>query len=497
MILRSVQRALTPGSSVAERAVTGGVWVVLLNVVDRLIRFGALIVLARFLSPAAFGLLGLGLLVLAVVRQSTKLGLNAALVHHEDDDVDHYLDTTWVLTVTRGLLIALAAFVSAPYVASLFDAPQLTDVVRVVALTPLLKGLRNPGVVYFKKELLFHKQFGYQISGTVAYAVATVGVALVSPTVWALVAGTLAGAAVRTTSSYAIHPYRPRFRFDLSAARRLLGYGKWIFGSGLVLLALNWGDDGMIGWYVGAASLGLYRLAFQFSNAPATEVTQVISSVAFPAYSQIQDDTAALREAFLRTMRVVSFVSFPVAVGIAAVAPVFVDAFFGPEWLPMVDVIRVLAVWGAFRSIAAGIGPLFRATGRPQYNTALQSLRLVVFAAAVYPATAAWGIVGTAIAIVVSALVENPIAIYVSIRAVDTSVRRVGRLLAIPASASLAMGVVVVSVQTVGTGLGEYAELAVLVATGVVVYGTLVFCWSRLTDLELESDLATLQRALT
>ncbi len=484
---------LTPGSTLVDRTVTGALWLSLLNAADRLVRLVTLVLLASVLSPAAFGLFGLGLLALAVMRHGSKLGLDAALISDESDDVDASLDTVWVLKIARGIGLAAIGFVVAPVVASVFGAPRLTDVIRVVAVVPLLAGLRNPGVVYFHKELDFRRQFIYEGSGTVAYAVLAIAVAVVSPTVWALVAGILAMVAARSFVSFGIHPYRPGFGFDRVAARRMLGYGKWIFGSGIVVLALNWIDDAVIGWSLGAASLGLYRLAFTVSMAPTTEVTNVASTVMFPAYARLQNDTAALREAFVRTLRLVAYLSFPMAVGIAAVAPTFVRAFFSPTWEPMIPVIQVLVVWAAFRSIATTIGPLFRATDQPAYNTALQAFRLVVLAVVLYPAIVTWGLPGAAAALVLSGIAENPVALYVAARRVEVPPRRLVRSLTVPALASVVMGAVVVACDLLITDLFPPAEFVVLVLIGVATYPGIVLIWSRVGHVGITEDVAAIR----
>ncbi|WP_167768396.1 lipopolysaccharide biosynthesis protein [Haloarcula amylovorans] len=496
-LVRLVPRLLTPGDSVLERTATGGVWLSLLTVTDRVLRLGMFVVLARVLAPADFGLLGLGLLVLAVLRRISRLGLDEALIQREEADVDAYLDTTWALTIARGVAIAAVTVAAAPAVAGVFAEPQLRSILPVLALSPLLAGLRNPGVVYFRKELAFHRQFVYTLSGTVAQVAVAVVIALVYQNVWALVVGVVAGTAVRTAVSHGIHGYRPGFAFDAAAARELLGFGKWIFGSGLVLLALNQGDDALVGWLLGASALGFYQMAFRLSNAPATEVSHVVSKATFPAFSKVQDDIERLREGFFRTVRVVVSLAFPMAVGIAVVAPVFVRAVLGPDWLPAVGAMRLLAFWGALRALVAVVGPLFQATGRPQYSTVLQLSRLAIAAALVYPAALRWGFSGVAGVLVLSAVVQNPVALAVALRVVDGRVLRLLRAVGVPAGASLSMGVVVLATAAALPPISALAALCCLVAVGVVVYPVFLVLGTRAFETELEDDIAVVRDALT
>jgi PST family polysaccharide transporter/lipopolysaccharide exporter len=162
----------------------------------------------------------------------------------------------------------------------------------------------------------------------------------------------------------------------------------------------------------------------------------------------------------------------------------------------MVSVIRVLAVWGALRSVVAIVGPLFRAVGKPEYNTGLQTFRLLIFGAAIYPATMAWGTTGTAIALVVSALAENPLSLSAAVREVEGAASVALRSLAGPATAALCMGsVVVVAERTVGT-LSAPVEFGLLVLIGVGVYLAILLLGTHLLNSKLKQDVVALRRSL-
>jgi PST family polysaccharide transporter/lipopolysaccharide exporter len=157
---------LIPKGDVAERAVKSGIWVTLINVFDRILQLVKLVVLARLLAPSDFGLMGIALLTLAGLRQFSKLGIDTALIQREEDNVDEYLNTAWSMKAIRGVVIAGVAFVLAPVAAQFFNELRATDVIRVIALSPLITGLQNPGVMYLRKNLEFHKQFVYTLSST-------------------------------------------------------------------------------------------------------------------------------------------------------------------------------------------------------------------------------------------------------------------------------------------------------------------------------------------
>jgi PST family polysaccharide transporter/lipopolysaccharide exporter len=236
-------------------------------------------------------------------------------------------------------------------------------------------------------------------------------------------------------------------------------------------------------------------MAYRFSNAPATEVTHIISQVSFPAYSKVQDDLSKLREGFFRTLQVTTFVSFPMAVGILVVAPTFVRAFFGSKWLPMVAAMQILAVYGASRSFGATFGPLFQAVGRPDISTKLQVLNLVVLAVLIYPLTAQFGMTGTALA-VLGVTIVTPVPIYLVMRTIEGSYRRLVRILSYPTIGSAVMGAVVWYVQSqLDLGI-PMVELAVLVTLGAAVYALIILSADRWFGYGINSLLRTMKESV-
>ncbi|GAA0475079.1 hypothetical protein GCM10008985_34460 [Halococcus dombrowskii] len=416
--------------------------------------------------------MAIALVVMRGLTQLSRLGVDAALIQREEKNVDAYLDTAWVMQNARGVVVAIILFMAAPFIASptVYDQPQLTPVLRVLALSPLLSGLQNPGLLYLKKDLRFDKQFFYTLSGTVFYVLVAVVVALVTQSVWALVFGVVASDFVRLVASYFVDSYRPRPRFDFDRARELFGYGKWIFASGVVLFLIMEADDLFVGWYLGAAVVGFYQLGYRVSNAPATEVTQTISSVVFPTYAKIQNSNSQLRDGFFKTVQLTTFVSVPVAVGIAAIAPTFVETFLTEEWQPMVPLIQILAAWGLLRSFGATTGPLFQAVDRPEIATKIQFGKFIIIAALIYPATARYGAVGTALVIMGNSLVfSEPVSAYLAVRIVNGSYTKLLSLIVYPLLASAIMGITIVVIHAVGIATG-ILEFGLLIVVGIIVY---------------------------
>jgi PST family polysaccharide transporter/lipopolysaccharide exporter len=492
--LRRLFESLIPGGDdLINRTVKSGIWVAVMNFSERGLGILLLVVLAGLLDPRDFGLMGIALLTLASLKQFSKLGIDDALIQAEDDDVDEELNTFWSMEAARGVVLCGIMFGAAPLIAGFFSEPRATPILRVLAFSPLAIGLRNPAVVYFQKNLEFHKQFLYRVSGSVVYFVVGVGYALLSPTVWALVIGYVAGDVVRTVVSYLADDYRPWPSFDFGIAKQRFGYGKWVTGTTILYFLYSRGDDAFIGWALSATALGFYQLAYRLSNAPATEITHTISGVTFPAYSKVQNEIGKLREGFFNTIRITTLVSFPMAIGIAAVAPTFVDAFFGADWRPMVPAMQLLAVYGLMRSLGATFGPVWKAVGRPDYVTKLSLLRVVLIALLIYPVTMRFGIEGTALLITgIYVFPMMPLDVYLVLDTVDSSLARFVREVSYPFVASLLMGVAVTLVQNQLALGSAVLEFAVLVGVGVVTYAAATLAMMTAFQWELKQNLSML-----
>jgi len=481
MSKRRIRRLLnwlhTPGESLRERVIHGGIWVTSLNVVDRLLKITRLVVLARILSPDDFGILGIALLSISVIKQLSTLGLNAALIQRKQENIDPFLNTVWSVKVIRSLLIFVTLFAAAPVIAGVFSEPRASPVLRVLGLSIVLKSLVNPAIVYFEKNLEFHKQFFFTITGSIVNLVVTVVAALLLGNVWALVYGAIAGGLTNLVVSYLIDRYRPRPEIKRDAIAEVVNFGKWLWASGIVVFIATQGDDAFVGWYLTAASLGLYQMAFRLSNTPATEVSNVISRVMFPAYSKLQDDTEALREAFLKTIRLVFIVTVPMSVGIVLVAPEFTRIVLGKQWMPMVPAMQIMAIAGLLRAVAGTGGAIFKGAGIPRYDFWMNSTRAGTILLTVWPLADRWGITGVAASITLGIASTIPFYLYKTSEITELPPLKYATSLAGPMACSLPMAGLVVAI--LDTSL---IRLVCGILVGMVVYTVLAYSLLDIQD---------------
>lgn len=387
-----------------HRVIKGGGWFALLVVIKQSLNIVRLIIVARILSPSDFGIMGIALVLIAALDTISKTGFQEALIQKKDS-IKEYLNTAWTVLIIRGIILYVILYILSPYVANFFAVPSAKIVIQVMGLTVFLQAAANIGVVYYKKELEFNKEFFYQISGTLVDFIVTVTIAMLFRNIWALVLGFVSGYFTRLIVSYVIHAYRPRLYLDYKKAKELFAFGKWVLASSIVIFLITQGDDIFVGKFLGATMLGFYQLAYRISNLPATQITHIMSQVTFPAYSKLQEDISKLSKAYLKVLQVTAFLSFPITGLIFILASDFTAIFLGQKWIPIVPVIQVLSVYGMFRSLGALPGNVVTALGKVKILPVIPIIQLVFIVLFIYPMAVKFQLMGVSIIVTFSVMV--------------------------------------------------------------------------------------------
>lgn len=397
--------ALSDGGSLKSRVVRSGLWVGLSDALLAVLGFIRSVILARLLSPEIFGLMGLAQTATSAIETFTRPGVGEALIVRQQS-FDEARSTAFTLLVARGVMLSVLVALAAPWVARFYETEALVPLLQALAAVFVLKGLENVNTIAKRRELEFRKLTYLSQATTWTAFVVTVAAAFWLRSVWALVIGQLASVAFGTLLSYLIIGGRPSFAFRSAIARELLSYGKFITGASIVLFIASQIDLVMIGKLLGAEQLGFYALAFTVTQLLTTTLSKAVSAIMMPAYSKLQTDLAALRNAFLRTVSLVMYVVLPATAGMVLVAGPLIEVVYGAQWLPAVLPMRILAIFGLFMSLVALNGYLFQGMGVPSIAFKLGILRLALIAALLAPMIRWYGIAGAGYAVTIGIFVH-------------------------------------------------------------------------------------------
>jgi len=383
--------------NLTNRVMRGGVWITGLKATEKILNWIRLIIIARILAPDDFGLMGIALLSLGIVETFSETGFTAALIQKKKNPKS-YLKAAWTVSAVRGIILFGIMWLIAPLSAVFFKKAGAELLVKLIGVSCLTRGFTNIKVLYYSRDLNFHKKFLYILSGSVVDFIVTVALALILRSPIALVIGLVAGSLTRLIVSYLIDHWKPGFDFNTQKIKSMFGFGKWILASNVLAFLLAQGDALFVGKFLGIAMLGFYQMAYRFTSTMSIQLAFVITEVTFPAYSRLQDDIPKLKHAYLRVLKITSLISFPVAAVMFIFAHDFTFYLLGEKWLPMVPVLQLLAIGGAIRLNGEINGVLFRGMGIPKYQTVLSLLKLIGIAILIYPLSKSMGITGTALA---------------------------------------------------------------------------------------------------
>lgn len=391
--------------TLTQTSIKGAFWLGLLKVVIKVFAFIKLIVIARILTPFDLGLFGIIMLPYGLAEVATESGINQALIQSRKDH-KIYLSSAWLAFIFRGVLLFLALYLSAPFISRYYQQ-DLTLLIRLVAITPLLKGLANPSVIMFKKFFKYKQEFFYQAIISLSESVGTIIFCLWLRSVIALPLGVVVGGVSTLIISFLVTHFdwvKPQFKKIIELYR----YGRWVTLGTFVSYLNDQGDDFLVSKVMGANALGFYQTAYKISNLPTTQGAGLIYQVIFPIFSSIQNQTVRLKRGLIKALVITFALSFGFAAIVYLFAPFIVNLFFGPNWLPLIPALNVLLIFGLTRPLISVGAAVFDAIGQPKTIAGINLIRLLVMLVLVYPLTKAFGIVGTAWAVVLAQISVYP-----------------------------------------------------------------------------------------
>ena len=394
-----------------NRMARGAVWMVLFKLVERGLGLISTLILARLLTPADFGVVAMAISFIAMAELMSAFGFDVAIIQNQSATREHY-NSAWTCNFLLGLSITLTMFLIAAPIAAFYRKPELMWVVFALALGPLLTGAENIGVVAFRKELDFRREFKFQVSRKFISFAVVVPLAFVLRSYWALVVGMLLGRLGGTAISYLMHPFRPRFA--MAKVRELLVFSRWLLFNNFVSFFKERSADFFIGRLAGASSLGTYNVAYELAHLPTTEISAPINRALLPGFAKMVTP-AEIAAAYANAVGMLALLALPAAACIFAVAPFLVPTLLGQKWLDAVPLMQILAFNGALMLFHSSICAVLIGRGFPArvtYSNACYTAILLLLLALFFLFWRGLGVEGAAYAALLTSVLCTPIYLY-------------------------------------------------------------------------------------
>jgi len=449
------------------------------QILAQIITWASTLLVIRLLNPADYGLFAMTQVVISFLAFLNGWGFASALVQSDSLDPFRIRQAFGLLLLLNALLAAIQFF-GAPVAAAYYGQPMVAELLRVQALIFLATPFIALPEVMMARKLDFRRQAIVNLAAALAGAGTALGCALAGFGVWTLVYAPIALFWTRAIGLTLVARLLVWPSFNFKGCGQIIGFGSAILFSQLFWLVQSQSDVFIAGRRFEPHALGLYAEALFLAQIFMAKFVPPLNEVAFPAYSRIKDDPAAVRWGLIKTIRLLMLIAAPFYCGLAVTAAPIVETLFGMKWIGMVPYIQLIALALIFMTVQILFAPVNSALGRPSV-----SMRAALCGAILFPAAfligAQWGLIGMAWAWLVAAPLLLLVTARLSAPLNGVSLADIGRAMLPGLVPALVMAIAVgFADQAIAQiGLAAPIRLALLVALGAFLYGMLLWLLER------------------
>lgn len=330
-------------SSLKDKALKGVLW----SAVDRFssqgISFVISIIIARLLSPHDYGLVAMVGIFISIAQTFVDSGLSSAIVRKKDRTAID-LSTAFFTNIIIGILCYVILFFFAPYIAQFYHEDELCSIVRAMGIIFFLFSFSNIQQAILSINIDFKTKTKISLLSVLISGILGVILAYIGLGVWTLVLQQITFALSRTISLWIFVNWRPLRTFSWKAFCALFSFGSKMLLTSLLNSIFNNLYSIVIGKTFSASNLGYYSRAEQFAQFPSSNITNIIKGVTFPTMSLIQDEEERIRANFYRIHNIVTFIVFPLIIGLAAVSTPLILLLLSGKWIFSAHLLQIICL---------------------------------------------------------------------------------------------------------------------------------------------------------
>jgi O-antigen/teichoic acid export membrane protein len=340
-----------------QRVFSAGAWSLVGYALSFAIRLGSNLFMTRHLLPEMFGVMAIAGMILTGLAMFSDVGLKPSIVQNARGSEPAFLNTAWVIQILRGgvlcgfavglsLLALLASRLDILPSGSVYDAPSLPYVIAALSVATIIGGLESTKMIEASRNLSLGRVTGVETAAQSFGLLVMVAWVLADPSIWALVAGSIASSVARTLLSHVWLPGTAnRWQWDRDAFFEILHFGKWIFLSTVLYFFVSNGDRMLLGGLIDANSLGIYAIAFLIFSSVDQVLTKIIVDVSFPALSEvIRERSAQAPQAYYRFHAIIASFTYFCCGVLMVSGQTIIDILYDKRYHQAGWILQILAV---------------------------------------------------------------------------------------------------------------------------------------------------------
>jgi O-antigen/teichoic acid export membrane protein len=362
----------------SSRTLQGIKWTTMATFATAAMQVGYSALMSRLLTPADFGLVAMASVVLSFGSYFSQMGLEQALIQRTELN-DEDIRVAFTFSVLLGVGCTIVLWFAAPLVPYFFQNPQVVPILRVMAFSLLFTSLSATAMSLLKRRMAFETISKMEVASyVVAYGGVGLGMAFRGFGVWSLLGATITQAVLIGLLAYwnVRHSIRPLLKWEVFQPLFAFG-GRVSLISFLEFLGANL-DQLFIGRLLGARMVGIYNRAFMLVHLPVHNLTASVSRVLLPAFSTLQHERKRLRQVYLMTLSITSYIVLPTCVGIATSAEPLVKVMLGDQWLEAIPILQIVALVVGINMLSTFGGVLCESLADLNFKMRLQGVYVIV-----------------------------------------------------------------------------------------------------------------------
>lgn len=444
------------------------------NFIWRLLeRFGAQgvtflvsIILARLLDPSVYGIVALVSIFTTIISVFIDSGFGNALIQKKDaDDLD--FSSVFYFNVIICLFLYIILFLLSPIIANYYGINDLSLIIRVSGLGIIISGIKNIQIAYVSRYLLFKKFFYSTLGGTLISAIVGILLAYKGFGAWALVIQGLTNNFIDTIILWFTVKWKPKFVFSFKRLKILFTYGWKLLASALLDTTYNQLRQLIIGKKYTSSDLAYYNKGNHFPSSATISIVTSIDSILFPVMSKEQDSISFVRNMTRKSIKIASYVLWPMMIGLAACSDNLIRLLLTEKWMPTVPYLRIFCITYAFYPIHTSNLNAIKALGRSDIFLKLEIIKKV-YGLIIILISMRYGVYVMALSTILSSIISQIVNSYPNKELMNY--RYIDQLkdLAPSAILSIIMGIIVYCVNYIG--LNTILTLIIQVVSGIIIY---------------------------
>lgn len=430
------------------------------------IQFIVQILLARILLPEDYGLISLVTIFIAIANVFVQSGFNTALIQKKDaDEVD--FSSVFYLSLGVATIMYILIFFGAPLVSNFYREPELTIVLRVLAITLFFGAFNSIQNAVVSKRMQFKKLFFSSLGASLISGIIGIILAYLGFGVWALVFQQILSQVSITIILWFTVKWRPILVFSIDRVKGLFNYGSKLLASSLIDTIYNNLRNLVIGKIYTPDVLGMYNRGQQFPQLIVTNINGSIQSVMLPTLSSEQDNKERVKSIVRRSIVTSSFIIFPAMVGLAAISEPVVKILLTDKWLPCVPFLQIFCFTYALMPIHTANLQAINAIGRSDIFLKLEIYKKVM-GITILIITIPYGVYAIALGGIISSVISSFINAYPNLKLINYSYKEQLEDVIPSAIISIIMGIVIYPIKFINRG--PIVILLLQIITGIMVY---------------------------